>query len=251
VIAELALLAALTAPPAPTQRVTDTVNALRPATRDALEGELRGFETQTGHQVIVWIGDTTNGVPLEDWTSQTAERWKIGRKGKDDGAILFVFMRDHKVRIEVGYGLESKLTDAKSAQIVDDTIVPAMRRGDVDGAVQTGVDRMLAVINPAAASVMTTATPPPASDDDDNGVGEVVTGLVVLLLVFGVLFAIVITIVRRGKPHGDWLDAFLMSRAMGPAAGWGGFIGGGGGGGGGGFSGGGGGFGGGGASGGW
>jgi len=247
----LVLLAALTIPPAPTQHVTDTVDALSAPTRAAIEGDLRGFETQTGHQVIVWIGDTTGGVPLETWTSDTAERWKIGRKGKDDGAILFVFMRDHAVRIEVGYGLESKLTDAQSAQIIRDDILPAMRHGDVDGAVRGGVDHMLVVIDPAAASVLAAAPSPPPSSGDDDGWGEGFAALVFFGLIVCIVLAVVVTIVRRGKPRGDWLDAFLMSSAMGPASGWGGFVGGGGGGFGGGFSGGGGGFGGGGASGHW
>ena len=245
------LLAALTIPPAPTHYVTDTVGALSPSARDSLEGELRGFETVSGHQVIVWIGDTTGATPLEEWTSEAAERWKVGHKGKDDGAILFLFMHDRKVRIEVGYGLEPKLTDAQSAQIIYDQILPAMRSGDVDGAVQHGVDRMLTVIDPAAASTLATvATPPPS--DDDNGIGEGFAALVFFLLIATFLFAVVITIVRRGKPHGDWLDSFLMSSVAGRGSAWGGFIAGGGGGfGGGGFSGGGGGFGGGGASGGW
>jgi uncharacterized protein len=252
IAALVVLLAALAIPPAPTHYVTDTVGALSSSARDSLEGELRGFETVSGHQVIVWIGDTTGDTPLEEWTSEAGQRWKVGRKGKDDGAILFLFMRDRKVRIEVGYGLEPKLTDAQSAQIIDDQILPAMRRGDVDGAVQHGVDRMLTVIDPAAASTLATvATPPPS--DDDNGLGEGFAALVLILLIAAILFAVIITIVRRGKPHGDWLDSFLISSALGSGSSWGrgggGF--GGGGFGGGGFSGGGGGFGGGGASGGW
>ena len=245
------LLAALSIPPAPTHYVTDTVGALSPSTRDSLEGELRGFETLSGHQVIVWIGDTTGGTPLEEWTAEAGERWKVGRKGKDDGAILFLFMRDHKVRIEVGYGLEPKLTDAQSAQIIDDQILPKIRGGDVDGAVVHGVDRMLTVIDPTAAATLgTVATPPPSSDE--GGLGDGAAALVFFRVIAGILFAIVVTIVRRGKKHGDWLDYFLMSNAEGRASGWGGgFIAGGGGFGGGGFSGGGGGFGGGGASGGW
>ena len=59
-------------------------------------------------------------MPLETYTAQSAHEWKIGRKGHDDGAVLFLFMRDHKVRIEVGYGLEGSLTDADSKRIIDD-----------------------------------------------------------------------------------------------------------------------------------
>ena len=72
---------------------------------------------------------------METWTGETADHWKIGRRGHDDGAVLFIFMQDHKVRIEVGYGLESSLTDADSHRIIQDVIVPRMKAGDVDDAV--------------------------------------------------------------------------------------------------------------------
>jgi uncharacterized protein len=248
----LALALAVTAaPPTPSTYVTDNAGALSATARDAVENELEDFKKKTGNQVIVWIGDTTGGEPLETFTSQAADAWKIGRAHKDDGAILFLFMHDHKVRIEVGYGLEPKLTDAQSARIINDIIVPAMRKDDADTAVRNGVIAMLSVIDP-------TYAPPPAdtsewkppSDDDDNG--DAIAGIVILLLLVGIVFAIILTIVRRGKLHHDWLDGFLISSAAGPSdwsAGVHGSFGGGGGGGG--SFGGGGGFGGGGASGGW
>ncbi len=250
-IAALVLAAALTVPPTPTHYVTDTVGALSATTQTSLENTLRAFDTKTGDQVIVWIGSTTGTTPLEQWTAQTGETWKIGHKGKDNGAILFLFMRDRKVRIEVGYGLEPTLTDAKSANIIDQTILPAMRRGNVDAAVTGGVNDMLAVIDPSYVATASTPATENASSDNGNGVGEGIAGLV-LFGIFGLLIlAVIITAVRRGKKHGDWLDMFLMSGGYGFGAGWGARGFGGGGFGGGGFSAGGGGFGGGGASGGW
>jgi len=246
-------IAAIAVPPTPTHYVTDTVNALSASTRDAVENELRAFDTKSGDQVIVWIGDTTGGTPLEDWTSHVGHVWGIGHKGKDNGAILFLFMKDHKVRIESGYGLEPTLTDAQSARIIRDTIVPDMRRGDVDAAVQDGVNGMLAVIDPTY--VPGTAATPASSSSSSDGGGD---GGIIALLVGGfillLIFSAFVTMVRRGKKHGDWLDLFLMSGAAGSGSMWssGGMFGGGGGGfGGGGFSAGGGSFGGGGASGGW
>ena len=67
---------------------------------------------QTGHQVLVYIDHTTGGVPIEDWAVKAFERWRVGRKGIDDGLVLFVFSDDHKLRIEVGYGLEDRVPDA-------------------------------------------------------------------------------------------------------------------------------------------
>ncbi|HUZ50068.1 MAG TPA: TPM domain-containing protein [Candidatus Dormibacteraeota bacterium] len=250
-------LAAITVPPTPTHYVTDTVNALSAPTRQSVENELRAFDTKSGDQVIVWIGSTTGGTPLEDWTSHVGHVWGIGHKGKDNGAILFLFMKDHKVRIESGYGLEPTLTDAQSARIIRDTIVPDMRRGDVDAAVKDGVIGILAVIDPTYVSGTAnagTSSSSSSSSDDGNGGGIValLVGGFILLLIFSAF----VTMIRRGKKHGDWLDLFLMSGAAGSGSMWssGGMFGGGGGGfggGGGGFSAGGGSFGGGGASGGW
>ncbi|HEY0798228.1 MAG TPA: TPM domain-containing protein, partial [Candidatus Baltobacteraceae bacterium] len=114
-------------PPKPVLYVTDNAGALSSTVRDALEGELQSYEKQTAHQVIVWIGQTTGDDALEDWTSTVAQSWGVGHKGKDDGVVLFLFMQDRKVRIEVGYGLEGDLTDAAAAGIIRNDITPYMR----------------------------------------------------------------------------------------------------------------------------
>ncbi len=151
-IVALLLATTIAIPPRPQHYVNDEAHALGTAAAQDIAQELRLYETTTKHHVIVWIGETTGDAPLEDWTIRAAESWKIGRPGIDDGAILFLFMQDHKVRIEVGYGLESALTDASAGQIIRDTIVPRLRAGDTDGAVQAGVDRMLVTITPAFAA---------------------------------------------------------------------------------------------------
>ena len=145
-------------PPTPDHYVTDNAGALS-SDRRAHRSRTNFKRTRqaTGHQIIVWIGETTGDVPLETWTGETADQWKIGRQGHDDGAVLFLFMQDHKVRIEVGYGLEGTLTDADSHRIIRDDIVPRMRAGNVDGAVSSGVAAMLTTITPAYKGV----TPPP------------------------------------------------------------------------------------------
>ena len=221
-----------TIPPTPAHYVTDDANALSENARASLENELHAYESATGHQIIVWIGQTTGDVPLETWTGETADHWKIGRHGKDDGAVLFVFMQDHKARIEVGYGLESALTDADSYRIITNVIRPQMRANDVDGAVSGGVAAMLKTITPSYNGV----SAQPEEAETQTMTGKDAWVLVILGMIF--LFAIV-AVVRKGGRGG-----YLVT-----GGGFGGF--GGGGFGGGGFSAGGGGFGGGGASGGW
>ncbi len=253
------LLAAITTPPAPTHFVTDTVGMLGSSTQDAIETELHEFESKTGDQVIVWIGESTGDTPLEEWTVDAAEKWKVGQKGKDNGAVLFIFRKDRKVRIEVGYGLEESLTDARAAAIIRDTIGPEMAAGTPDKAVRDGVDEMLRAID--------TDHAPPAPPKPFNlfaAIGHaigmtmlwfkyLVGGVILLFVVFYFVFGELVTLFRRGKPHGDWMDSYMdpihQDIVAGEKSGEGNY--GGRGGSGGGFSGGGGGFGGGGASGGW
>lgn len=138
-------------PQVPSEWVTDNVGALRTETRSALDRRLSKYEESSGHQVLVWIGDTTGEVPLEEFAARAFEHWKVGRKGLDDGIVLFLFVKDHNVRIEVGYGLEDKVPDAVAGRIIRDTIVPRIRAGEMDGAVSAGVEALLAAIDGKAA----------------------------------------------------------------------------------------------------
>jgi len=130
-------------PPLPRRWVTDGPGLLTPGTRAGLDQRLEAYQRGTGHQVLVWIGTGTGGIPLEDWTVQAFAAWKPGRSGADDGLVLFVFTADHKIRMEVGYGLEGQMPDAVAAAIIRETIAPALGRGDPDGALNAGVDRVL------------------------------------------------------------------------------------------------------------
>jgi uncharacterized protein len=206
-----ALAADFTVPPAPTHYVTDNAGALSSATQTSVDAELKAYEKATGHQVIVWIGDTTGGVPLETWTGETAHQWHVGRRGHDDGAILFLFMSDHKVRIEVGYGLEGSLTDADSSRIIRDDIVPRMKANDPDGAVSSGVAAMLTTITPSYGGV----TPPPAAE---KVAPPVVTGAVISMFgLFGV-FMLFIAFVIVMRIIGSIRYGYLVMRKGAPAA---------------------------------
>jgi uncharacterized protein len=119
---------------------------LSAGTRAALDRRLEAYQQRTGHQVIVWIGDTTGGEALEPWAAKTFQAWGIGRKGHDDGVAILVLARDRRMRIEVGYGLEGTLTDLESHQILDDVIRPRFRNGDFAGGIEAGVDAIAAAI---------------------------------------------------------------------------------------------------------
>ncbi|HET6276334.1 MAG TPA: TPM domain-containing protein [Candidatus Cybelea sp.] len=241
--------------------MTDNAGALSSDARTKIENELQAYEKSTGHQIIVYIDKSTGDVPLETWTGETADHWKVGRKGKDDGAVLFLFMADHKVRIEVGYGLESSLTDADSHRIIEDDIVPRMKAGDADGAVSSGVAAMLTTVTPAYKGV----TPPPAAAEEGStmNTGVAVLMIIVIALGFGFLAIVIVLqvigtirygylVMREGsvgakrdmKRWPMWGGGVIVGGGTSFGGGGGDFSGGG-------FSAGGGGFGGGGASGGW
>ncbi len=224
-------------PPSPTQWVTDNAGVLSSSASDTLNQRLANYEKTTGHQVLVWIGSSTSDVPLEDWTIRAFTAWKVGRKGLDDGAVLFLFTQDRKVRIEVGYGLEGQLTDAVSSQIIRNDVEPQMRANDPDAAVTSAVSDILATIGGEAGA---SARPYRPSTSSDNG------GLWGILA-FIIIFFIMSSLIGRGaRRRGPYVIGSGWS-----GVGWGGLSGGFSGGGGGGFSGGGGMGGGGGASGGW
>jgi uncharacterized protein len=130
-------------PPPPDRWVTDRVGLLSPQVRGQLDARLETLERTTGHQVIVFIDASTQGEPIETFAEQAFAAWHVGRKGLDDGAILFIFSKDRAARIEVGYGLEPVLPDAVCSRIIREQIAPAMKDGDADRAVSSGIDAIL------------------------------------------------------------------------------------------------------------
>lgn len=141
----LLLLAAVSLPPKPAHYVTDRAGVVKNA--DALNEKLANFERQTSDQILVYTdqhlpADTT----IEEMGAEAMRKWGVGQKGKDNGAILFVFIRDRKMRIEVGYGLEGSLTDAKAKWITSTLIKPEFQQGDFDRGINNGVDAMLATV---------------------------------------------------------------------------------------------------------
>jgi uncharacterized protein len=128
-------------------RVVDQTGTLSSGDIDALTQKLRDFEARKGSQIAVLIVPTTAPETIEQYSIRVAEAWKIGRKKIDDGAILLVAKNDHKLRIEVGYGLEGALTDVTSQRIIDQIITPKFRNGDFAGGISDGVDRIISVVD--------------------------------------------------------------------------------------------------------
>jgi uncharacterized protein len=127
-------------------RVNDTAGIIPADARDRIEGKLKQLEQATGTQVAVLTIDTLAGDVLEDYSLKVAQTWKLGRKGADDGALLLVARDDHKMRLEVGYGLEGKLPDAICRRILDNVLRPRFRAGDFSGGIEAGVDAIIGTL---------------------------------------------------------------------------------------------------------
>lgn len=132
---------ALDVPPA-TGYVVDRAGLLSPGTRLKLEQFLENFEKSDSTQLAVLTVPSLEDEDLEGYAIKVAESWGIGQKGKDNGALLLVAKAERKVRIEVGYGLEGRLTDLLAGRIIDYEITPRFKQGDFDGGVIAGVASM-------------------------------------------------------------------------------------------------------------
>lgn len=208
--------------------ITDAADLVDQGTELKIEQFLKDFEKSDSTQIAVLTIPSLEGESLDEYALRVSENWGIGQESKDNGALLLVAHQDRKIRIEVGYGLEGRLTDLLSGRIIDNEIAPRFRAGDFEGGIVAGVVAMAEAVRGEYQGTGRTG-----EKKERNPLG------ILALLLFlgpGMMF------LGGGRSHrrggGIWYG--------------GGFGGGGRGGGfGGGFSGGGGGFGGGGASGGW
>ncbi len=131
-------------PPAPKNYFNDDASLVSPADAARLNDELRQFDEQTSNQILVAIFPSLPEPSLEDFTIRTAQAWRVGQKKLNNGAVLFIFVQDHKSRIEVGYGLEGALPDATCKDILEDRLAPGFRQGDYAGGLQAAIEAMMA-----------------------------------------------------------------------------------------------------------
>ena len=132
--------------PALTARVNDTAGILSAATVRTLEDSLQMLEQEESTQIVVLTIASLEGKNLEEFAQAVFEQWKLGQKGLDNGALLLIAAGDRKLRIEVGYGLEGRLTDLQAGRIIREVIAPQFRRGDYDQGVLDGVSAMVAAV---------------------------------------------------------------------------------------------------------
>lgn len=222
-------------------RVVDNAELLDTQAEARLTSMLAAHEQATTEQVVVVTVPELQGRSIEEFGVALGRAWGIGQQEEDNGALLIVARDDRRVRIEVGYGLEGRLTDAQSSLIINGIIVPAFQQGDFSRGITEGTAAMIQVLggDPLQSAALRPAMPMGAQQPGGLGILGFFLMLVAIFVIGG----------GRGGRGGGRKALLLGALLGGMSRGGGGF--GGGGFGGGGFGGGGGGFGGGGASGGW
>lgn len=228
-----------------TGRVVDNADILSPTVEAELTGKLAALEAGTGRQLVVATLPDLQGYEIEDYGYQLGRAWGLGSKAQDDGALFIVAPKERKVRIEVGYGLEPVLTDALSSLILQTTVIPKFKTGDMSGGVVAGTDAIIDQLSAPDGEARAQAAQAAAAPNSGGASGLGLAPFFPLLIIFvlAMLFR-----GRRGRRSGlggvlPWI--ILGGLSGGRGGGWSG------GGGGGGFGGGGGSFGGGGSSGSW
>jgi uncharacterized protein len=241
-------LASPTFPPL-TGRVVDDAHVLTSATQAALTEKLAALEQATSRQLVVVTLPDLGGDDIEDYGYRLLRTWGVGQKATNNGAVFIIVPSEHKVRIEVGYGLEGILTDALSSVILQRAVLPKFRAGDVEGGVVAGTDALVQQLSLDTSTAEQKAAEAEQQVREPQERGSPLGALIPIL----VIFFIASSLFRR-RGGGGGLGWILPMMILGGGRGWGGGggdWGGGGGFGGGGFGGGGGSGGGGGASGSW
>ena len=179
-------------PPAPAQYFNDYAGVVSPGTAAQLNQKLTDFEKATSSQVVVAIyPKMESDSSVDDYTLRLARSWKVGQKN-NNGVVLFIFVQDHKMFIQVGYGLEGALPDSICKRIIANEIGPRFKQGDFNGGVTAGVNAILA-----------------ATKGEYKGSGQTVGGKIAAVhqeilkwLFWGFIIIVIVLISRRGNRGG-------------------------------------------------
>jgi uncharacterized protein len=212
--------------PALTGRVVDQAQVLSAGERADLEGKLADLESKSGIQLVVATVSSLGGEEIEPYANELFRAWKLGEAKKNNGVLFLIAPKEHRVRIEVGYGLEGTLTDATASLIIANAVAPRFKAGDYDGGVARGVDDIITVLTTDSSEWQ--KKPELRAEDDASFLDAVAPFLVLLFILF------VFYITRHGGGSGGGLLGNIlilsagMGRGGGPFGGGGGFSGGGG-----------------------
>ncbi len=123
--------------------VNDYAEMISPSAKSKIEEELRAFEQSDSTQIVILTIPSLEGENIEEFSIKVAEVWKIGQQQRDNGILLIVSKQERKIRIEVGRGLEGRLTDLMAGRIIDQVIKPRFKQGDFNAGFITGASALI------------------------------------------------------------------------------------------------------------
>jgi len=214
-------------PPAvPRDYVVDLAGVMGSDAANRLNAYLGELEQKTAAQVLILTVQSLDGQSIEEFAFATKERWKLGRKGKDNGVLIVVAVKDRKYRIEVGYGLESVLPDSLVGSIGREYLVPYFRKGDYGSGIAAAAAAITQTIA-SSAGVRFTGLPDMRRENRSYSPRPLGTAQGVLLIIFAVI-GIILFITHPRQCMLILLASSLGRRGGGWSGGGGGFGGGGG-----------------------
>jgi uncharacterized protein len=204
--------------PALTGRIVDQANVIPQPTRAAIETKLKDLEQKSGIQLVVATVSSLEGQEIEPYANALFRTWKLGEKDKNNGVLLLVAPKEHRARIEVGYGLEGTLTDVLSKVIITNAMVPRFKTGDFGGAIERGVDDIITVLTTDSSDWQKR----PELRAVSQGKSESYAPLIALII-----FVIIVILILRSSHRSDILS-FLAGMLLSGGGGGGGWSSGGG-----------------------
>jgi len=206
--------AELKLPTKPQGMLNDYAGVIPASARASLEQKLRDYEKQTSNEIGIAILPSLQGYEIKDYSVALFKKWGVGKKGKNNGVLIFMAIKEQKVRIEVGYGLEPIVTDFVAKSIVEKQLKPKMAAGDYAGAITSGVDSLIKTIGSKGQASVTKVAP-------EEGFPTILIVLIVIVAILLLLF-----ILSKVKGYGSG-GGYYGGSSGGDFGGFGGFGGGG------------------------
>lgn len=161
--------------------VSDYADVLSDEQENSLEKRIQDYDNSTTNQIAILTTNSTEGQDIRDFGIKVFDDWKVGQAGKDNGIIFIIAVKDRKMSIEVGRGLEGDLTDVESKHIIDEEITPHFKENDYATGINKGVDKVIGEITPDYKVTEATAS---ASSEVSGGAVILFIILVIIVIIF-------------------------------------------------------------------
>lgn len=198
-----------------TGRVVDNAHIIADSTFKSLENQLKAHEDATTNQIVILTVPSLEGESIEDFANKVFNVWKLGKKDKDNGILIVVVPGEHRMRIEVGYGLEGSIPDVMAGRIIQNIMAPRFRNGDFNGGITDGVKAVLSVLEgkelPPVSNAEESSGSSPVSNfaDLEKPQMPVTTRILIGAFIFGILG--LFTVIGIFTPGAGWfLYLFLI-----------------------------------------